>query len=413
MIGNSNIKCPDLQKQLILDIVIKSEHYRRCGLGQIDDPITLTWLTISASPKVSACHRSPHRPSSTPDGELYAGANKYRLDYASSSYQDKAILLHEVYHVIQNQFQGWGVSEFGPATLKLQLQYKFDYNLAYDYAEILAPNSTLTFNDLNFEEKAALLEDYYLLLNGQPPKNISSQGMTPQQLLAALQNKLPTAQQLTESPDGVAKTDREFNSLTTTHEQKIIVDKPVSMESGEVSQIAFIKAKVDAGEAQPSPLVLDLNNNGVELTALTSDKAVYWDHNHDGFAEASGWVGANDGILAIDLNADGIINNGAELFGDQTGYANGFLALKQYDSNNDNQITSTDAQFGKTHYDDGGFSGGNMNCPALTQLMKDIEAGKIDIVVVYKVDRLSRSLHDFARMVETFDKYISLSAVGS
>lgn len=62
-------------------------------------------------------------------------------------------------------------------------------------------------------------------------------------------------------------------------------------------------------------------------------------------------------------------------------------------------------QLVKTHYDDGGFSGGNMNRPALMQLMKDIEAGKIDIIVVYKVDRLSRSLHDFARMVEAFDKY--------
>ncbi len=62
-------------------------------------------------------------------------------------------------------------------------------------------------------------------------------------------------------------------------------------------------------------------------------------------------------------------------------------------------------QLVKTHYDDGGFSGGNMNRPALAQLMRDIEVGKIDVVVVYKVDRLSRSLHDFARMVETFDKY--------
>lgn len=62
-------------------------------------------------------------------------------------------------------------------------------------------------------------------------------------------------------------------------------------------------------------------------------------------------------------------------------------------------------QLVKTHYDDGGFSGGNMNRPALTQLMKDIEAGKVDVIVVYKVDRLSRSLHDFARMVEIFDKH--------
>jgi hypothetical protein len=56
-------------------------------------------------------------------------------------------------------------------------------------------------------------------------------------------------------------------------------------------------------------------------------------------------------------------------------------------------------------YDDGGFTGGNMDRPALQRLMADIEAGRIDCVVVYKVDRLSRSLLDFARMMETFEKY--------
>src|SRR5471030_4561 len=58
----------------------------------------------------------------------------------------------------------------------------------------------------------------------------------------------------------------------------------------------------------------------------------------------------------------------------------------------------------KSSYDDGGYSGGTMNRPALQLLMQDIEAGKIDVIVVYKVDRLSRSLHDFAKMVEVFDK---------
>ena len=61
-------------------------------------------------------------------------------------------------------------------------------------------------------------------------------------------------------------------------------------------------------------------------------------------------------------------------------------------------------QLVKTTYDDGGYSGGTMNRPALQLLMQDIEAGKIDVIVVYKVDRLSRSLHDFAKMVEVFDK---------
>ena len=56
-------------------------------------------------------------------------------------------------------------------------------------------------------------------------------------------------------------------------------------------------------------------------------------------------------------------------------------------------------------YDDGGFTGGNMDRPALRRLMADIEAGRVDCVVVYKVDRLSRSLMDFARIMETFDRH--------
>jgi site-specific DNA recombinase len=54
-------------------------------------------------------------------------------------------------------------------------------------------------------------------------------------------------------------------------------------------------------------------------------------------------------------------------------------------------------------YDDGGFTGGNMERPALQRLLADIAAGKIDMVATYKVDRLSRSLLDFARMMETFE----------
>jgi site-specific DNA recombinase len=56
-------------------------------------------------------------------------------------------------------------------------------------------------------------------------------------------------------------------------------------------------------------------------------------------------------------------------------------------------------------YDDGGFTGGNMDRPALQRLFTEIESGQVDCVVVYKVDRLSRSLLDFARMMEIFDKH--------
>ena len=59
----------------------------------------------------------------------------------------------------------------------------------------------------------------------------------------------------------------------------------------------------------------------------------------------------------------------------------------------------------KKQYNDGGFSGGTMNRPAFQELLKDVETGEVDIVVVYKVDRLTRSLMDFAKIVDVFDKH--------
>ena len=57
------------------------------------------------------------------------------------------------------------------------------------------------------------------------------------------------------------------------------------------------------------------------------------------------------------------------------------------------------------HYDDGGFSGGNTKRPGLQKLLEDCQAGKVDIIVIYKLDRLSRSLCDFAELSKMFDEY--------
>src|SRR6516165_6200949 len=66
----------------------------------------------------------------------------------------------------------------------------------------------------------------------------------------------------------------------------------------------------------------------------------------------------------------------------------------------------------KTAYDDGGLSGGTMERPALQRLLADIAEGLVDVVVVYKVDRLTRALADFAKMVEAFDAHgVSFVAV--
>jgi site-specific DNA recombinase len=66
----------------------------------------------------------------------------------------------------------------------------------------------------------------------------------------------------------------------------------------------------------------------------------------------------------------------------------------------------------RASYDDGGFSGGTMERPALQRLLADIRERVIDVIVVYKVDRLTRSLADFAKMVELFDAHaVSFVAV--
>lgn len=92
------------------------------------------------------------------------------------------------------------------------------------------------------------------------------------------------------------------------------------------------------------------------------------------------------------------------------------------DAGLDQEFNSLDAQFDaaqayirsqahagwtmiRTRYDDGGFSGGSTDRPALQQLLTDIRAGRINVIVVYKVDRLTRSLADFAKLVELFDRH--------
>ena len=97
------------------------------------------------------------------------------------------------------------------------------------------------------------------------------------------------------------------------------------------------------------PLMLDLDGNGIQTTSIYDGYMM--DHEVDGFAELSAWVGGNDGILAYDKNGNGIIDNGNELFGDNyiksdgTKASSGFDALSDLDSNNDGVINSSDEKF--------------------------------------------------------------------
>ena len=105
-----------------------------------------------------------------------------------------------------------------------------------------------------------------------------------------------------------------------------------------------------------SPLVLDIDNNGITLAPLYGEGSVYFDIDNDGMSEAVGWISGNDGLLVIDKDGNGTIDDRNELFGNKQNYQylsqsqtwnydNGFETLKDYDSNDDARITASDDGF--------------------------------------------------------------------
>ena len=99
------------------------------------------------------------------------------------------------------------------------------------------------------------------------------------------------------------------------------------------------------------PLVLDLDGDGIETVAANGYSGALFDLNNDGIRTATGWVKSDDGMLVRDINGNGSIDNGSELFGDNTllvaggKAADGFAALADMDSNHDGKVDSGDANF--------------------------------------------------------------------
>lgn len=107
----------------------------------------------------------------------------------------------------------------------------------------------------------------------------------------------------------------------------------------------FMFPSIENAENTTSPIIIDLDNDGVET--ISKNNKIYFDHDGNGFSENTGWVSPDDGLLVYDINKDGRIDTGQELWGNNTlvngSYAqNGFAALKNWDTDNNNQINSND-----------------------------------------------------------------------
>lgn len=138
------------------------------------------------------------------------------------------------------------------------------------------------------------------------------------------------------------------------------------IQESELAAYAFdVEGGFDQATAQgrppyTDPLVLDLDGDGIELTSV-DNRLVRFDVDGDGFREATGWVQSDDGLLVLDHNGDGLINDISELFGNQT--TSGFVALRGIDDNADGFIDTADANYSRLQVwrdlDSDGRSDGN------------------------------------------------------
>ncbi|MFC4787458.1 hypothetical protein ACFO6X_00390, partial [Giesbergeria sinuosa] len=141
-----------------------------------------------------------------------------------------------------------------------------------------------------------------------------------------------------------AFTSTQVAALTTTQIKNLTVAQHAALNSSHLGSL-----QTAAFTSMASPLVLDLNGDGVRTVAVAG--GVSFALGADGLLRQTGWVSPEDGLLVRDLNGDGIINNGRELFGTATELnagvtaIDGFAALSDLDSNGDGRITAQDAAF--------------------------------------------------------------------
>ena len=164
--------------------------------------------------------------------------------------------------------------------------------------------------------------------------------------------------------DVVALTTAQAHALTTAQIVGLTTDQVVALETADLAamtmaqSVAFTTAElavmstaqIDA-LVSVSPIVLDLSGTGIHTTAASH--GVQFDLTATGTTSQVGWVGAGSGLLVRDINHDGVIKDGTELFGLATVLGNGqragngYAAMAALDSNHDNKLSATDAAWGE------------------------------------------------------------------
>jgi hypothetical protein len=123
-----------------------------------------------------------------------------------------------------------------------------------------------------------------------------------------------------------------------------------SLTYNQVINSSFLASRTVA-PARRDPLILDLDNDGLETVGINTTTPILFDHTGTGLKTATGWVNPDDAFLVLDRNGNNTIDSGKELFGDATALyaggtaADGFAALAQEDTNHDGLVNASDARF--------------------------------------------------------------------
>lgn len=247
----------------------------------------------------------------TPDGNIYYPESLASNDYSNGSSSQKGLFIHEMAHILQHQ-NGMNV-----------IAERIWDGPNYDYSPIFEGTP---FHKLPMEAQAEFLEDLYKKRNDIP--------IDPNKGDGSVDPQIPLEE----------------------YEKNVPMDLPQGLDSPDVLGWLplpdwLLPPASEYGWAPwQTPLVLDLDGDGIETTAMgygDGASTTYFDLDNDGFAERTGWVTGGDGLLAIDKNGNGTIDNKSELFGNSGSYADGFQALAALDSNGDGQITSLDQNWSK------------------------------------------------------------------
>ena len=192
------------------------------------------------------------------------------------------------------------------------------------------------------------------LLNNEIGRSLGIAGrfsMTDQELAAAVLRALEQGELVTDPQTDPRTLEANFpaalwpvphSDIGTWEVEGLPIDLSGAMNSG--TNAPFISSKKNS-----SPLILDLDGDGIEITVLSG--AITFDHDADGVRTGTAWAGADDGLLVLDLDGNGLIDSGRELFGNNSLLANGqkaddgYAALLALDANADGLIDALDAEF--------------------------------------------------------------------